>query len=53
MSLTPFSRWPEAFAERYREAGYWLGKPLNHMLEEQARSQPDAIAVVCGSRQVL
>ncbi|SUD84520.1 enterobactin synthase subunit E [Stutzerimonas stutzeri] len=52
MSLTPFSRWPEAFAERYREAGYWLGKPLNHMLEEQARSQPDAIAVVCGSRQL-
>src|SRR5690606_2226336 len=50
--LTPFSRWPEAFAERYREAGYWLGKPLNHMLEEQARSQPDAIAVVCGSRQL-
>ncbi|WP_312232934.1 AMP-binding protein, partial [Stutzerimonas nitrititolerans] len=52
MSLTPFSRWPEAFAERYREAGYWLGKPLNHMLEEQARSQPDAIAVVCGSRHL-
>lgn len=51
MTLIPFSRWPEAFAERYRRAGYWRGEPLSQMLTEQARLQPNAIAVVSGSRE--
>ena len=52
MSLIPFTRWPDAFAERYRQAGYWLGKPLSHMLAVQAETQPEAIAVVCGEREL-
>lgn len=52
MSLIPFTRWPSAFAERYRQAGYWIGEPLSHMLAVQVEMQPDAIAVVCGERQL-
>ncbi len=52
MSLIPFTRWPDAFAERYRQAGYWLGKPLSHMLAVQVETQPEAIAVVCGEREL-
>jgi len=52
VSLIPFTRWPDAFAERYRQAGYWLGKPLSHMLAVQAETQPEAIAVVCGEREL-
>ncbi len=52
MSLIPFTRWPAAFAERYRQAGYWIGEPLSHMLAVQVETQPDAIAVVCGEREL-
>lgn len=52
MSLIPFTRWPAAFAERYRQAGYWIGEPLSHMLAVQVETQPDAVAVVCGERQL-
>lgn len=52
MSLTPFTRWPESFRERYRQAGYWLGEPLSQLLELQAKRQPNAIAVVCGRREL-
>ena len=27
MSL-PFTRWPDEFATRYREKGYWLDVPM-------------------------
>nr|WP_155552515.1 (2,3-dihydroxybenzoyl)adenylate synthase [Stutzerimonas degradans] len=50
--MIPFTRWPDAFAERYRQAGYWLGKPLSHMLAVQVETQPEAIAVVCGEREL-
>lgn len=52
MSLIPFTRWPAAFAERYRRAGYWIGEPLSHMLAVQVGTQPDAVAVVCGEREL-
>jgi 2,3-dihydroxybenzoate-AMP ligase len=52
VSLIPFTRWPAAFAERYRQAGYWIGEPLSHMLAVQVETQPDAVAVVCGERQL-
>ncbi len=52
MSLIPFTRWPAAFAERYRQAGYWIGEPLSHMLAVQVETQPDAVAVVCDERQL-
>nr|WP_272888783.1 (2,3-dihydroxybenzoyl)adenylate synthase [Stutzerimonas stutzeri] len=50
--MIPFTRWPAAFAERYRQAGYWIGEPLSHMLAVQVETQPDAIAVVCGEREL-
>jgi len=52
VSLIPFTRWPAAFAERYRQAGYWIGEPLSHMLAVQVETQPDAVAVVCDERQL-
>lgn len=52
MSRVPFTPWPEAFAERYRRAGYWRGEPLSQMLVDQASSQPDAIAVVSGAQAI-
>ncbi len=42
----PFTRWPEAFARRYREKGYWQDLPLTHILTDRADS--DAIAVIDG-----
>ncbi|HAQ87683.1 MAG TPA: 2,3-dihydroxybenzoate-AMP ligase [Pseudomonas sp.] len=49
MSLVPFTRWPEEFAERYRLSGYWRGEPLSQMLVEQASTHPDTVAVIDGS----
>ena len=28
----PFTRWPEEFARRYREKGYWQDLPLTDIL---------------------
>jgi 2,3-dihydroxybenzoate-AMP ligase len=52
MSLVPFTPWPAEFAARYRQAGYWRGEPLTHLLEEQVQTQPEAIALICGERQL-
>ena len=38
----PFTRWPEEFARRYREKGYWQDLPLTHILTDHADS--DAVA---------
>jgi len=52
MSLVPFTPWPQAFAERYRRAGYWLGEPLSHLLSRQAQQRPAATAVLDGERRL-
>ncbi|MDM8350657.1 (2,3-dihydroxybenzoyl)adenylate synthase [Pseudomonas sp. sp1636] len=52
MSLVPFTPWPVAFAERYRQAGYWRGEPLTQLLEAQVQAHPEAIALICGERQL-
>ncbi|WP_413805561.1 (2,3-dihydroxybenzoyl)adenylate synthase [Streptomyces sp. OE57] len=44
--------WPEEFAERYRRAGYWEGRPLGAFLPEHARTDPEATAVVAGERRL-
>ena len=44
--------WPEAFARRYREAGYWTGQTFTGLLREQAERIPDRIAVECRSMPV-
>ncbi|MCT8341388.1 MULTISPECIES: (2,3-dihydroxybenzoyl)adenylate synthase [Photorhabdus] len=46
-----FTPWPVELAERYREKGYWLGKPLTDILYKQCQRQPEAIAIICGDRK--
>lgn len=45
----PYSRWPEAFAARYREKGYWLDLPLTDILSRHANSE--ATALIDGERR--
>ena len=44
----PFTRWPDEFARRYREKGYWQDLPLTDTLTRHAHS--DAVAVIDGER---
>lgn len=46
-----FNMWPQDRAQRYRDKGYWLDKPLTRILVERCEAQPDAIAIICGERQ--
>ncbi|MBD3706893.1 AMP-binding protein [Enterobacter hormaechei] len=45
-----FTRWPEDFARRYREKGYWQDLPLTHILTDHADS--DAFAIIDGDRRI-
>ena len=42
--------WPEEFARRYREAGYWRGETFPGFLRQRAAERPDAVAIVDGER---
>lgn len=42
--------WPDEFARRYRERGYWEGITLDEMLRRSARRDPDKVAIVDGRR---
>ncbi|KAB7754190.1 MULTISPECIES: (2,3-dihydroxybenzoyl)adenylate synthase [Mycobacteriaceae] len=44
--LNGFVPFPHDRAERYREAGYWVGKPLDSLLSDGARQWPDRVAIV-------
>lgn len=46
-----FTPWPDSFARRYRERGYWQGQTLHGRLAEVAARQPDRLALVCGERR--
>ncbi len=46
----PFTRWPDDFARRYREKGYWQDLPLTHILTRHADS--DALAIIDGERRL-
>ncbi len=41
--------WPEAFASRYRAAGYWQGETFSQMLRSRAERSPDSVAIVGGA----
>ena len=41
-------QWPEAFAARYRERGYWRGDTLGAVLRARAARTPGRVAVVGG-----
>jgi len=44
--------WPEAFARRYRERGYWAGTTLGEALERSFAANADRLAIVAGERRV-
>ena len=46
----PFTRWPDEFARRYREKGYWQDLPLTEILTRHADS--DALAIIDGERRI-
>ncbi len=43
--------WPEDFARRYREKGYWRGETFSDVLRKRAAERPDAIAIVDRDRR--
>ncbi|MET3660897.1 (2,3-dihydroxybenzoyl)adenylate synthase [Aquamicrobium ahrensii] len=43
--------WPQEFARRYRDKGYWRGEIFPKMLRERAAAFPDRIAVVGGGER--
>lgn len=43
--------WPEAFAERYRAAGYWRGETFGQMLRERAQRHGERTALVSGTQR--
>jgi 2,3-dihydroxybenzoate-AMP ligase len=47
-----FTRWPEEFARRYREKGYWTDQPMTEMLSRQCQIRPEATAIICGERHI-
>lgn len=46
--IIPYTRWPDEFAARYREKGYWLDLPLSDILQRHAGN--DAVALIDGER---
>ncbi|WP_185961536.1 (2,3-dihydroxybenzoyl)adenylate synthase [Telmatospirillum sp. J64-1] len=49
--MIDYVRWPEEFSRYYRQRGYWLDQPLTRGFDEQVRTRPEAIALICGERQ--
>ena len=45
-----FNHWPLDRAQRYRDKGYWIDKPLTQILQVRSQSQPHAPAIICGDR---
>lgn len=41
-----FTPWPDAEQLRYRQAGYWLGRPLGDLLHQSAKACPERIAAI-------
>ncbi|NUO75335.1 MAG: (2,3-dihydroxybenzoyl)adenylate synthase [Lysobacter sp.] len=46
-----FVPWPPAFAQRYRERGYWAGVDLHADFAASAARHPQRTALVCGERR--
>ncbi|MCY1037037.1 (2,3-dihydroxybenzoyl)adenylate synthase [Corallococcus sp. BB11-1] len=43
--------WPEDFARRYREAGYWRGETFGQLLRDRARDFGTHVALVAGTHR--
>jgi len=50
--LDGFVPWPDPFARRYRERGYWAGIALGDALERSFTANADRLAVVDGERRL-
>ena len=46
--MIEFTRWPEAFATRYRQKGYWQDLPLTQLITRHAEN--DAPAIIDGDK---
>lgn len=46
MSNDPVQVWPEEFAQRYRQQGYWRGETFASFIRDRARNFADRTAVV-------
>jgi salicylate---CoA ligase len=44
--------WPEEYARRYTDRGYWEGRAIGDRLHATADATPDAIALVDGDRRL-
>jgi salicylate---CoA ligase len=53
---TPSSKgvvpWPEEYARRYTDKGYWEGRAIGDRLHAAADATPDAVALVDGDRRL-
>jgi 2,3-dihydroxybenzoate-AMP ligase len=50
--LEGFVGWPEAAAQRYRDAGLWEDITVSEMVERTARRNPGKVAVIHGERRI-
>lgn len=50
--MISFTHWPEEFARRYRDQGYWLDQPLTRVLTQTAERSPLATAIICAERRI-
>jgi 2,3-dihydroxybenzoate-AMP ligase len=44
--------WPEEYARRYRERGYWEGKSIPAVLAESVARRPEKVALVHGAERI-
>lgn len=44
-----FTPWPESFAKKYREKGYWTDRPLLDLIDNASQEN---VAVICGERSL-
>jgi 2,3-dihydroxybenzoate-AMP ligase len=50
--LEGFVGWPDAAAQRYRDAGLWEDITVSEMVERTARRNPGKVAVIHGERRI-
>ncbi|ATB41898.1 2,3-dihydroxybenzoate-AMP ligase [Cystobacter fuscus] len=50
--LPGFTPWPEEFAARYREAGYWRGETFGQLLRDRATRHPERLALIAGTQRL-
>ncbi|MEG8000949.1 (2,3-dihydroxybenzoyl)adenylate synthase [Klebsiella quasipneumoniae subsp. quasipneumoniae] len=48
--MIAFTRWPDEFAARYRQKGYWQDLPLTNLITRHAEN--DAVAIIDGDRHI-